>query len=216
MWYPKASSMIQFTKKLESPSESGAVFVEFAVMTPFLILIFAGLLDLSRIFNEFVWASNTAYQLASVLGGNEQSVAEDYMNERFRQITSDIRNPEFPGLGLFDDGASPTVEKIWGSYYDSANRVVGLKFTANIRPLNNINFTVPLSVMVVAPNLIPGAVAVGASKNPSQMYDCCGNVCSAGYGNGCAQLACPQRADLCTQGTGNECPAGSPVCPAGW
>jgi hypothetical protein len=168
-------------------SQSGVAFVELAVTLPFLIMFLFLLLETSRVLNELVWAANTAYQLASVLGTNPRGVGEDLMLARFQQImdptVESIRKKEFGMIEYAPERErtgprQPTSPDFGGQYYDPNpnHRTVGLTLGAEINTLSHIVGSIPFSVTVTSPYLLADEVAAPMPENSSKTFDCCGKL----------------------------------------
>jgi|GEM_PF-1866008 len=209
----------RYGEALKRPRQKGAAMVEFAMVAGLLVTLFALLLEFSRIFNEFTWVSNTAYQLAAVLSGDRPATGLLRLPLREDDIVERYRKEEFKALGIYDTAVQPLDGfGFGGSYYhpDPNQRTVGLSFTARIKPLTSIPLTIPMKISVMAPHLIPRTPAnLGQPQTPNPSFNCCGIKGASGPNgqwifNSYGYKQCKPRADLC--GPSGPC-AGQIVCP---
>lgn len=173
------------------PRQKGAAMVELTIVLPLLILLFSGLLEAGRVLAELNWLSQTAYQLTYVLGGSPRGTGASLMNTRYQQLVDNIRKYRFPSLGL--DAPPPVFRSSWdGSFYDDANKSVGLRFSASIKPLSSLPIQFPMNIEVTGPYLLAATEAsgLGTFANPALLFNCCGVECPEGWGKNCENAAC--------------------------
>jgi len=205
----------RYGEPLKRPRQKGAAMVEFAMVAGLLVFLFASLLEVSRVLNEYTWIVNTAYQIAGVFSGNHESVGLVRANMRRTQIVDDYRRQEFPSLGLYDVEFEPLQDHgFGGEYYHPDQRLVGLSFKAKIALITSVPLSLPLKITVTAPYLITDQPAnLGEPTNPNPLLNCCGELGYYGdatYTTVNGRYQCKTMENLC-EGSNPPC-AGTLAC----
>jgi hypothetical protein len=189
-------------KRTMKNKEKGAALVEFALSVPVLFLFFSGVLEFGNILSQLTWVSQAGYTLAAVGAESPQGVTQSLLNARLAQLVQAKDFERFRNKLLVTE-VTPA-----GTEYFNNNpliRTITIKLKAQIIPISNLSFGIPVDINITAPQLVENTLYdsnYGVFGQPQPEYFAC-NGATAGFS--------PPTAD-CRKPCGDRTVMGSETC----
>ena len=176
--------MYQFSaaRKSAYSSSKGGVIIEFAMVIPFLLLVFGGILGLGRAYAQLTWVSNSSYEIALAGAGNPEGGQGDSAAQSRNTLLGEIPyyslvSPPTIGGPLYNQfGSDPLLEN-----------TVLVRLNAEL-PILFARWVTSFRVDSVLPILVLGRGTPGSLtrfENARCLYDCDGAVIDLGGGVCC-------------------------------
>lgn len=183
-------------KKAAYSSSQGGVIIECAMVIPFLLLVFGGILGLGRAYAQLTWIANSAYEVALSGAGNPEGGQGD--------AAAQTRNTQLGGIPYYSLVSPPS---IGGALYNQfpgqpllANTVI-VRLNAEL-PVLFSRWVTNFRVDTVLPILVLGRGTPGSLsqfENARCLYDCDGAVIDLGGG------VCCQDPSTCSAQLSSAC-----------
>ncbi|MBX7136550.1 MAG: pilus assembly protein [Oligoflexia bacterium] len=154
--------------------EQGAALLEFALVVPFLTLIFFGIVELGRTLIQGTWVSQAAFEAALLGGETPHAVAIPVMNQRVETLS-----------GI--QGQQLVTELGFNASYDAtSNRTVQVDLNGEVARLLKSPYPLKMNIGFTGPVLLSYStlpLALSSASNPACQYACDGTQCCG--------VACP-------------------------